>query len=526
MEQHVLPARSVEARKKGRRQSTAPTSSVPASGTLLERADKNRRTVSPSIDQRKKSKLGQFMTPAPVATFMAGMFPQSNLRECRLLDAGAGLGALTCAFLDRWRAGGFSFSDVETTAFEFDDALREHLEATLEHYADEGHIKAHVIRGDFILLTTLAIAEERAPRLYTHAILNPPYKKINTGSQHRQALRQVGIETVNLYTAFVALAIELMAPGGTIVAIIPRSFCNGTYYRPFREHLLSKCALRGMHLFDSRSKAFSDDDVLQENIIIVLERDGSQGPVTVTTSTDDTFVDLETHSHEFDRIVLPGDAERFIHVPTSAGHTELEQRASVRHTLVDLGLKVSTGPVVDFRLKDHLRQAPELGSVPILYPMHFAGKAVTWPVPEGKKANAIMVNDDTMGWLMPNGFYCVVRRFSSKEERRRIVANVIRPDDFPDGTEFLGLENHVNVFNEKRRGLSELLAYGMAAYMNTTAVDEAFRRFSGHTQVNAGDLKTMRYPSRGVLEELGRWYKARTDATQGELDQQFKELTA
>ena len=454
------------------------------------------------------------------------MFPYCQAQTCRLLDAGAGLGALTCAFLDRWKSGGFAFSRVETTAFELDDGLRSHLEATLKHYSDSSNLTSAVVPGDFILQTALAMAEERAPRAYTHAILNPPYKKINTEGNHRQALRQVGIETVNLYTGFVALAIDLMAPGGVIVAIIPRSFCNGTYYRPFREHMLSKCALLGMHLFDSRSKAFSDDDVLQENIIIMLERDGQQGHVTVTTSTDDMFADFETQEHEFDRIVFPGDVESFIHVPTSVGHTALEQLASVRHSLVDLGLKVSTGPVVDFRLKDHLRQVPEPGSAPILYPMHFTGRAVTWPVLEGKKPNAILVNDDTMGWLMPNGHYCVVRRFSSKEERRRIVANVITPDDLPQGTEFLGLENHVNVFNEKRRGLPELLAYGMTAYMNSTAVDEAFRRFSGHTQVNAGDLRTMRYPSRGILEELGRWYKARPDSTQEDLDQKLKELTS
>ena len=147
-------------------------------------------------------------------------------------------------------------------------------------------------------------------------------------------------------------------------------------------------------------------------------------------------------------------------------------------------------------------------------------------MPEGKKANAIMVNDDTRGWLMPNGFYCVVRRFSSKEERRRIAANVIRPDDFPPGTEFLGLENHVNVFNAKRRGLPEAIAYGMAAYMNTSAVDEAFRRFSGHTQVNAGDLKAMRYPSRELLEELGHWYLNYLNAAQDDIDKKFKALTA
>ncbi len=364
-------------------------------------------------------------------------------------------------------------------------------------------------------------------RTYTHAILNPPYKKINNDSLHRRALRQVGIETVNLYTAFVALAIEAMAPAGVIVAIIPRSFCNGTYYRPFRQLMLGKTALRAMHLFDSRDSAFKDDSVLQENVIVVLERDGVQGDVVVSTSTDDSFVDVQRNVHPFDRIVFPADGELFIHVPTSADATTLEQTPGVQFTLDQIGVRVSTGPVVDFRLGGHLHADAVAGSVPLLYPMHFAqGHGVTWPMPQGRKPNAISVNDDTLPWLMPNGFYCVVRRFSSKEERRRIVANVVCPDDFPDGTEFLGLENHVNVFNDKRRGLNEWLAHGLAVYMNTSAVDEAFRRFSGHTQVNAGDLKKMLYPSRECLMALGAWGRSHADASQDEIDHAFGELTA
>jgi tRNA1(Val) A37 N6-methylase TrmN6 len=491
---------------------------------FLDHADQIRREVSPTISQHTKAKLGQFMTPAPVARFMASMFPPSDLKSCKLLDAGAGLGALTCAFLDRWSNGGFAFSRVESTTHEFDDNLRQHLESTLARYTGLNGFTGRVVAGDFIMQTALALLEDPAQPKFTHAILNPPYKKINNGSQHRRALSQVGIETVNLYTGFLALAIELMAQGGVVVAIVPRSFCNGTYYKPFRELLLAKTAILGIHLFDSRSKAFSDDDVLQENIIIMLERGAVQGPITVTTSTDDNFTDLATREHPFERIVFPGDVERFIHVPTSANPSELELSDAVRFTLEEIGVRVSTGPVVDFRLKEHLRDVPEVGSVPILYPMHFTDSGTTWPIVGGKKANAIMVNDETRGWLMPNGFYCVVRRFSSKEERRRIVARVIRPDSFPEGTDALGLENHINVFNERRRGLPEELAYGLATYMNTTAVDEAFRRFSGHTQVNAGDLKTMRYPSRNMLMELGRWARQNPEAAQAVIDDKFKQL--
>lgn len=493
---------------------------------LLDPAEKTRQAVSPTISPTKKSLLGQFMTPAPVARFMAAMFPPSQAGTCRLLDAGAGLGALTSAFIDRWRTGGFGFERLASTACELDDGLRMHLTQNLARFDDGARLTFQVVAGDFILQTALAMVEERAICNFTHAILNPPYKKIGSNSLHRQALGQVGIETVNLYSAFVALAIDLMAAGGIVVAIVPRSFCNGTYYRPFREWILAKTAIRAMHLFESRSKAFSDDDVLQENVIIMLERGAAQGDVTVTTSSDDSFSDLVTHRHPFERIVFPLDGERFIHVPTSGNSTELESLGNVGSTLDGIGIRVSTGPVVDFRLKGHLRAMPEPGSAPLLYPLHLVERRIEWPVANSKKPNAIMVNDETRGWLMPVGFYCVVRRFSSKEEARRIVAHVIRPDDFPPGTEFLGLENHVNVFNHQRRGLSELMAYGLAAYMNTSAVDEAFRRFSGHTQVNAGDLKTLPYPGKKALEAFGQWAMGHPAYKQTDLDSKFREITA
>lgn len=77
---------------------------------LLDHADSIRREVAPGIALKRKSALGQFMTPAPVARFMASLFPPSTLQKCTLLDAGAGVGALSCAFLDRWAVGDGFFS--------------------------------------------------------------------------------------------------------------------------------------------------------------------------------------------------------------------------------------------------------------------------------------------------------------------------------------------------------------------------------------------------------------------------------
>lgn len=485
----------------------------------LEAVDTVRREVAPRIEQKRKAEFGQFMTPSSVARFMASLFPPSTLPTCRLLDAGAGVGALSCAFLDRWTAGGFGFESVEATAYEIDDILRGHLEQHLTGYS---RVKPRIIAGDYIELAT---AEGLQDRGYTHAILNPPYKKINSRSAHRLALRSVGIETVNLYSAFVALAVGEAAPGGQIVAIIPRSFCNGPYYRPFRDFILERAAIRHMHLFDSRNKAFRDDEVLQENIIIRLERGGQQGPVTVTTSTDDSFSDLTTHEHPFDRIVFPDDPERFIHVPTTTEKSTIELSPAVRYSLADIGVKVSTGPVVDFRLKAHLRDMPEPGTVPLIYPGHLSMTGTVWPVPGLKKPNAIMRNDETEKWLYPNGFYCVVRRFSSKEEKRRVVASVVDPAAFGDHS-VLGFENHMNLFHEDKHGLPEALARGLTVFLNTTAVDEHFRRFNGHTQVNATDLKLMKYPSRDALIQLGEWAMQQGTLTQDLIDTKLGTLTA
>lgn len=446
---------------------------------------------------------------------MAGLFPDTR-GACRLLDAGAGIGSLSAAFLDRWRSGGLTFDRVDLDVFELDFTLHSTLVDTLSRYK-KNDFALRVHDDDFILA-----AHDAPNSTYTHIILNPPYKKINNQSAHRLALRRVGIETVNLYSAFVALALLLAEPGAHLVAILPRSFCNGPYYRPFREFLLGRAAIRHIHLFESRNKAFKDDAVLQENVIVHLQRAGKQGVVKVSTSTDDTFTDLAVFLHPFEQIVFGDDPERFIHIPTKPeNHSNLPSPA-IQTSLTELGIDISTGPVVDFRLKEHLLAMPDANTVPLLYPVHFSSNGITWPIAGIKKANAIARNAETQKWLYPSGFYCVVRRFSSKEEAHRIVANVLDPSVFGP-VDALGFENHLNVFHANKRGLPPSLARGLAVYLNTTAVDTAFRRFSGHTQVNATDLRWMKYPTREALICLGEWAIQQGPLTQSMIDEMFRD---
>lgn len=362
---------------------------------LLETLDKERLAVNPLL--KRKSELGQFLTPSSVAKFMASLFDKSKLSKPKILDPGAGIGVLTSAVLERITLEKIS-KQAEVTAVEIDELLRGRLQTTLGLFEDGLSLKSEVISEDFIEWATNALLNEDSllegtKIRFTHAILNPPYKKIMSSSRHRKILRGVGIETVNLYSAFVGLAIQLTEENGQIVAVIPRSFCNGPYFRPFRQLLLEETAIKHMHLFDSRDKAFKDDEVLQENVIILLERGGKQSNVTISTSTDDSFIDYSSNSYPFEKIVQPLDSEKFIHIPTSNEPSFIERYPSVHYSLSEIGVEVSTGPVVDFRVKGHLRDMPEEGTVPLFYPNHFVGTLTEWPKVM-KKPNAVFVDED------------------------------------------------------------------------------------------------------------------------------------
>jgi len=473
------------------------------------------------LDPRRRSDLGQYMTPAPIARFMASLFGDVS-GDIRLLDPGAGVGSLTAAFVERISGETQKPHSIELTAYEIEPVLTTYLRNTFDEadaQCQRAQIKASIElhEDDFILGHTW----RKQPNIFnqvddedgkfTHVIMNPPYKKINSASAHRTALRKAGLETSNLYTAFMFLAAQRLREGGELVAIVPRSFCNGPYFKPFREQFFAMMSLRHIHIFEKRNIAFKGDEVLQENIILYAVKGAKPSEVTITTSNGCDFhfgadghcvaEDMTQRIVPYESVIRPHDPNRFVHIATNDIEQAIVDRmAYFTATLADIGVEVSTGPVVDFRLKDDLRAQPEKGAVPLLYPAHFQNGALTWPK-EMKKPNAIRVSPESRRWLWKNTEHFVVtKRFTSKEERRRIVASVYA-SDLPG--ELIGFENHLNVFHTKQVGLSPELARGLALYLNSSLVDRYFRQFNGHTQVNATDLRSLNYPHREVLERLG-----------------------
>jgi len=353
------------------------------------------------------------------------------------------------------------------------------------------------------------------------AILNPPYKKLQGSWLEKQRLQEIGIEASNLYVGFLALAMKLLAPGGELVAITPRSFCNGPYFKKFRRDFIHTMAIQRLHMFESRSHTFKADEVLQENIIVYATK--SQEPanqVVITTSADIEDDLFSTYSVDYQQVIHPDDPHSFIRIVQDNDGARVVAALSQFHTtLEDLHITVSTGRVVDFRAADFLRMEPEATTVPLLYPLHLQQGVVKWPIYGSKKPNAIVDTYQTQSLLVPNEHYVLVKRFSSKEEKKRIVAVLYEPEQFSHPR--VGFENHLNYFHQEGQGLDPILARGLVAYLNSSLVDAYFRQFNGHTQVNATDLRSITYPTRSQLEALGSQIKTQA-LSQAELDELIK----
>jgi len=476
---------------------------------LIDSIDFFRLDANRKLNPNRRSDLGQFMTPPAIARLMASMF-EAKQERIALLDAGAGVGSLTAAFVSEICSRSKKPKEIHATAYEIDATLAEYLSDTLRQCRNASEqagvaFEQELIQRNFIDDGSRMLRREifEPVQRFDCAILNPPYKKIGSDSETRRMLHEIGVETSNLYTAFLSVVLMLLAEGGELVAITPRSFCNGPYFKPFRKLLLATLTLRRIHVFESRQVLFKEDDVLQENIIFYgVKSPDTNGSVTITAGEgpeDDCITEREV---SYTQLVHRNDPDYFIRiVPDELGGSVARQMKSLRCTLSDLQAEVSTGRVVDFRAGRFLREHPVKGTVPLIYPRNLEEGFVRWPKPGGNKQHAVAVLPGADELLVPRGTYVLVKRFSAKEENRRVVAAIYDPQKIT--AERVGFENHINYFHRGGKGLPAAFARGLAAFLNSTLVDLYFRQFNGHTQVNATDLRNLKYPTVMQLETLG-----------------------
>lgn len=464
-----------------------------------------------NIFLENKEKYNQYYTPITIADYMASMF-NNNLEFINILDPGCGLGILTMGVVKYLLKKGKT-KKICVSMYEIDNIVIPHLQKNMEELRNICSKKKvqliYTIKNeDFIFSSIDLLKENNNNKEFDYVIMNPPYNKMSNDSKHKKMLKNIGIDISNYYAAFVQLACKMLKNEGQIVAITPRSFCNGKYFDKFRDLFLKSMYFDKIHLFESRKDVFDNEDVLQESMIYhCIKGKAKRDAIVKIYHSYNSTLDNLISTNILLKDIIVGDNKV---IRLSKGKEEddiIKSMMRVRCTLQDIGLNVSTGPIVDFREDSNVlhKNYTEGGQV-ILFPEHIKNKKINWPIIEGlKKFNYISTNQNNINRLRTNGNYVVVRRITSKEEKRRIISALYIGEFY--NFDLVGFDNKLNYFHINKQGINIDIAKGLNIYLNSTLVDSYFRTFSGNTQVNVSDLKMIRYPDIKQLKLLGTMYK-------------------
>ncbi|MCY4054018.1 MAG: N-6 DNA methylase [Hyphomicrobiales bacterium] len=474
---------------------------------------------------------GLYLTPPPVAAFMAAMItPRPKIR---LLDPAAGAGILLCAAVEALVKSPQPPGKIDIVAYEIDPELAWHLRQVLDNLTVWAKTKVVKVKVD-IRCCDFILSEAKFLNSGLHAydavIINPPYFKVGKNDPRAVAARSVVHGQPNIYGLFMAVSAALLVPGGDFVSITPRSFASGPYFRKFREEFFAMMRPIRTHVFGSRKDAFSRDEVLQENVILhgihhVGWHEG-KNKHCMTVSSSAGLSDLGT-AHAFEIYLSHAlDAANLatpFRLPVSRDDTAiLDAIDGWGGNLKAYGMEISTGPVVPFRATEFLSEKANGVTVPLIWMNHVRTMDVHWPSGV-KKPQWIEHRPKSIRLLVTNNNYVILRRFSAKEEHKRLTAVPLLAGQLAG--DMIGLENHLNYIHRPGGRLEEVETLGLAALYNSALMDGYFRCVNGNTQVSATELRAMPLPPLIEIKALGRHLQSEPHNI-GMIDELVKELAA
>jgi adenine-specific DNA-methyltransferase len=469
---------------------------------LVSFASENGLFATQKLERGEQKELGQFMTPIAIAQAMAARACAGEFCDkIRVLDPATGSGILAASVVEQILGKAHKPTHVEIVLYEIDDRLQPVLKKLADRMRRAGEaagVEISVsIRVEDFLLADVACDKPQ----FDIVIANPPYFKLNKSDLRSIRHSYAVYGQPNIYGLFMAACARMLLPNGRWCFITPRSWTNGSYFSAVRRQILRALRLDAIHIFESRADHFTDDEILQEAMITWATAQSGSGD-TVIVSASEGVKDLAAATLRSLPAgeIIGADQESIISVP--ATDDELGTRGW-NNTLSSYGLKVSTGPVVAFRASDYLRKSAKASTVPLLWMQHVHHMRVSWPV--FRKHEHIAASGETAWMLVPNANMVVMRRFSPKEDQRRITAAPYVANELPGAV--IGLENHINYIYRPGGSMLQLEVLGLAAYLNSRMVDQYFRRVAGNTQVNAADLRTLRLPPLERLVQIGHHAK-------------------
>lgn len=464
-----------------------------------------------------RKKRGQFFTPKATSEFMVRQFLDLDKKESiRILDPGAGIGIFESAIcellISKKKKQKFSFD-----LYENDENILPLLENNMivckEFMTKKGYDISYQIHDTDFILSNSHISNDELNDFelkrsgYDFVISNPPFYKLKKGYLQAIEISSILRGYPNIYTLFMALSAKLLRNGGQITVLTPRSYCSGLYFKNFRKWFFKNIKPVKIHVFKSRKEVFKKYNVLQEMVILTGIKNNDQ-PKNIIISTSrgepNKKDDLKVRRVGCKKIIIENNDDVVMRIPTSRLDESIAaQIDKFGFKLSTLGLKVSTGPVVPFRAVDYLLNDIKKGHnyAPLIWMHNIRNGKIKWPKRGNNKPIAIENKEESNKLLIANENYVLIKRFSTKEGKRRIYAGILLKRSL--SSDYIGIENHVNYIHKIGGKLTEDESYGIAAILNSRLYNRYFKIINGSTQVNATEISNIPLPSLEKIRRIG-----------------------
>ncbi len=471
------------------------------------------RNTNKLIREKSKSeniRLGRLFTKKDTARLMAGML---NLDEKKtvytILDPGAGTGILAAAAIEEVCKRCPLAKQIFITCYENDPVFIPMLENNLERIRkkcrhDYG-VKLYVTIYEENYLTdsknhyTVALFDEIHEDKFDVILCNPPLDLIDKHSAEAAAVGGVTQLKIGAPYLFCRLASKHLEEGGQLVVVLPTLSATSSGLTNFRKEMADSLALRKIHLFVGKQKNVKRAIPLKKSFILAYENGEHGDTVDITTSTDNGANIIALPPVPYGFVVDQNDGT--LTLPKSVEDTKIVKHISdLPETLSSLGLKMSTGLIIDSRCDGLLFSDPIKGCVPLIRPAAIKGGQIRFPLPI--KHQYIAPTSERL--VQRNKNMIMIKRVPAKSDERFVNAAIYLAAQLPN-SRYISTHNKINFIDtvDKNTEISPRLAFGIFALLNSTIYDRYISIMSKSKQINSKEMRDLPLPARNIIENIG-----------------------
>ncbi|MGQ0561386.1 MAG: HsdM family class I SAM-dependent methyltransferase [Gemmatimonadota bacterium] len=461
-------------------------------------------TYTGVLPSEYRARFGIFFTPPALVNRLLDLVEGTGIEwsKARVLDPACGGGAFLAPVAERIIRSSKAehleaISDrvaKQLRGYEIDSYLgwlsTQFLRFQLVRYGLPRKFSSSVCSGD-------ALDHTNEANTYDLVIGNPPYGRTTLSPVHREVFARSLYGHANLYGVFTDLAVRLTRSNGVIAFVTPASFLSGEYFKNLRYLLAAQAPPIAIDFVSDRSGVFAG--VLQETVMIVLKKQPRQKASVVVSHATPSGLESPLEIRGAGPHRIPDGPGPWI-LPRAPKLRQVAERAAeCQFTLKDLGVSVSTGPLVWNRHKDQLKSDAHPGTLPLIWsecvlPGRFVFRAL-------KKNHAPFFElRPRQSHLVTRESCVLVQRTTATEQRRRLIAAVL-PGTFVADHGGVVVENHPNIV----RGGSPLFPLDLeavAVFLNSNVADALLRCISGSVAISAFEIEQMPIPTRGILTDI------------------------